>query len=364
MSALADHLKRRILAEGPLSVADYMAESLGNPDFGYYRGADRLGRAGDFTTAPEISQMFGELVGLWSAVMWHAMGCPDPVMLIELGPGRGTLMADLLRAVRDIPGFVNAIRLHLVETSLGFRICQQERLASTNLVQPPSWHEAIDTVPAGPTILVANEFFDALPIRQFIKTKIDWRERLVDIDRQGGEFYFSLAEAGVDFELPSPGAAAAPVGTVFEMCPAALAIAERIGRRLNKAGGAALLLDYGPVGDSMGDTLQAVRNHQFHDVLCDPGEADLTAHVDFAALERALNPHGLAVYGPLDQGHFLERLGIRTRLDNLLVGATPAQATNLRAGYHRLVDPLGMGNLFKTMAFADKKIGLPPGFEV
>ena len=363
MGALADHLKRRIAEEGPLSVADYMAEALGHPDLGYYRGADRLGRAGDFTTAPEISQMFGELIGLWSAVVWQAMGRPDPVILVELGPGRGTLMADFLRAVRDVPGFINAIRLHLVETSSGFRICQQECLAPMKLVQSPSWHETIDTVPAGPTILVANEFFDALPIRQFIKTDTDWRERLVDIDREGGGFCFALADAEVEFELPSPGAAAAPVGAVFETCPVALAIAERICRRLKNAGGATLVLDYGPAGDSMGDTLQAVRNHQYHDVLCDPGEADLTAHVDFSALERALDPAGLAVYGPLDQGHFLERLGIRARLDNLLVGATSAQATNLRAGYRRLVDPLGMGKLFKAMAFADKKIGPPPGFE-
>jgi len=363
MGALADHLKRRIENEGLLSVADYMAEALGHPDFGYYRGADRLGLSGDFTTAPEISQMFGELIGLWSAVVWQAMGRPDPVMLIELGPGRGTLMADFLRAGRDVPGFIDAIRLQLVETSSGFRARQQEHLASTDLVQSPTWHEAINTIPVGPTIVVANEFFDALPIRQFIKTETDWRERMVDVVPEGGEFCFALSEVAVDVALLSPGVLDAPVGAVFETCPASLAISEWIGRRLNRAGGAALLLDYGSAGISMGDTLQAVRGHQYHDVLCDAGEADLTAHVDFSALGRAVDPVGVAIYGPLDQGHFLERLGIRARLDNLLVGATAAQATDLRAGYRRLIDPLGMGKLFKAMVMVDKNIGPPPGFE-
>ncbi len=358
MSALARHLARRIRTSGPLTIADWMAEALLHPEHGYYRNRDPLGAAGDFTTAPEISQMFGELIGLWGLECWRLMGTPEPLRLVELGPGRGTLMADALRAARLRRDFVAALDLHLVETSLVLRARQETILRAAGAV--PRWHEDVTTVPAGPTLLIANEFFDALPIHQFERTEEGWRERVVGLE--GEEFRVGLAAPGPALALLAEPIRAAPEGSIAEVSPAALGLAGVIARRLVADGGVALIVDYGPAESAPGDSLQAVRGHRPHDPFRDPGAADLTAHVDFATLAHAARGAGAAVHGPLAQGVWLERLGLRQRTEMLLARATPAQVEDIGAAARRLLDPAEMGTLFKAMALAAPPLPAPPGF--
>ncbi|MEX0815038.1 MAG: SAM-dependent methyltransferase [Dongiaceae bacterium] len=358
MTPLAERLARRIREGGPLTVAAYMAEALGNPEHGYYRRGDPFGVAGDFITAPEISQMFGELIGLWCAETWRRMGGPDPVRLVELGPGRGTLMADALRAVRLVPEFRAAIDLHLVETSPLLRVRQAKMLRAAELT--PAWHDDFAGVPDGPLLLVANEFFDALPIHQFQRVGDFWRERVVALDAQGRGFRFALAAAGPAAALPAP--ADAPDGAIAEICPAGRDLAAAIGARVARDGGAALIVDYGPAESAAGDSLQAVRRHRPVDPLADPGAADLTAHVDFAALARAAAAAGAAAHGPLPQGLLLDRLGILMRAAVLVQRATPAQVRDISTAARRLRDPLNMGRLFKALAIAAPGLA-PPEFE-
>ena len=277
MNALGRALAARIRAAGPISLADYMAEALTHPSLGYYRRDDPLGASGDFTTAPEISQMFGELIGLWLVDAWDRLRRPDPVVLVELGPGRGTLMTDALRALKLRPELGAALNLHLVESSPGLR----ERQAAALAAATPQWHDGFETVPPGPLLLLANEFFDALPIRQFERTRSGWCERMVALDDAGERFGWVLAP-------PSPAADAllsaaqreAPLGAIAEISPAARGLAAAIGARLAAAPGAALIVDYGYDRSAAGDTLQALKRHAPADPLCDPGETDLTAHVD------------------------------------------------------------------------------------
>ena len=361
VGGLAGHLRRRIAAEGPLTVAEFMAEALGHPRHGYYTRRDPLGAAGDFITAPEISQMFGELIGLWCAVVWQDMGAPDPVVVVELGPGRGTLMADVLRAAATAPGFLGAARLHLVETSPVLRARQEEALAAPVLGNAPVWHGSLDGVPEGPMLLVANEFFDALPVRQFQRTDEGWRERRVDAGEDGG-FRFVVAPPAPLDPLAMKRLADAPEGGVIEVCPAGLALAGVIGGRVARHGGAALIVDYGPAESAAGETLQAVKGHAYHRVLETPGEADLTAHVDFAGLAAAAIESGAAAFGPVPQGTFLESLGIGARAEALRVGATAGQASDIRSAHRRLVDESEMGTLFKALAVAHPEMAPPPGF--
>jgi NADH dehydrogenase [ubiquinone] 1 alpha subcomplex assembly factor 7 len=364
-ATLAEHLARRIRAEGPLSVAAWMAECLGNERWGYYRTRDPLGAAGDFTTAPEISQTFGEMIGLWAADLWGRMGAPSPVRVVELGPGRGTLMRDFLRAARVMPGFGRAIDLHLVETSPALRARQAEALADAR----PAWHDAIEAVPEGPTLLVANEFFDALPVHQLERTPAGWAERRVDLVEGGAEegtgIAFRLAldprPSPLAARLP-PSAAAAPPGSVFELCPAAEAVAREIGRRLAAHGGGALVVDYGHARPGPGETLQAVRRHAPAPVLEAPGEADLTAHVDFRALAEAARAGGAEAWGPVGQGDFLGAIGIEERARRLAARATPAQAESLAAALSRLLGADAMGTLFKALALTGPGLGPPAGF--
>lgn len=352
---LIDHLRRRIAVDGPLSVARYMEEALGNPRFGYYMTRDPLGAAGDFVTAPEISQIFGELIGLWCAVVWRAMGRPAAVNLVELGPGRGTLMADALRAAATVPEFRAALGVHLVETSPALRDRQRRALEDT----AAEWHDSLDGVPEGPMLLVANEFFDALPIRQFQRLDGAWRERLVGLDEATGGLRWVLSPP-VPPIFDDPGNV--PDGGVIEVCPAGLALAGAVADRLARFGGAALIVDYGHARSAVGETLQAVRRHAFHGVLDDPGEADLTAHVDFAALARAAAGAGARPHGPVAQGAFLESLGIGARARTLAAGAPPEQAADIGAAHRRLVGDDAMGTLFKVLAIAHPDLGPPPGF--
>ncbi len=361
---LARHLSALIAAQGPLPVSLYIAECLGNPRYGYYMTRDPLGRGGDFTTAPEISQMFGELVGLWLATVWQSMGAPDPVNVVELGPGRGTLMADALRAAKALPPFHRALRLHLVETSPVLRRHQAEALSDISPSEP-LWHDRFDDVPEGPLLVVANEFFDALPIRQFVRTAQGWCERLVDMDpAQPDRFRFVTTAEPVPVEgLLEPGVATAPEGSIAEVGPAGQAIAAALAERIQRCGGAALIVDYGHARSAAGDTLQAVRDHTFHPVLDRPGTADITAHIDFAALARAARGSGAAVAGPMEQGAFLRALGIETRAEMLAARATPRQQADIATALRRLTAPDAMGSLFKAMAVVHPGLPCPPGFE-
>jgi NADH dehydrogenase [ubiquinone] 1 alpha subcomplex assembly factor 7 len=361
-SPLTRLLRRRIASAGPISVAEYMAEALGHPRYGYYTCRDPLGGDGDFITAPEISQMFGELIGLWCAAVWQAIGRPDPVNLVELGPGRGTLIADGLRAAaRTVPEFPSALRMHLVETSPVLRDRQRRALAPIRPRIRPAWHRSLSSVPRIPALVVANEFFDALPVHQYVRATDGWRERMVGLSPDGGGFRFVSGPVVASDAVPA--ADAGGEGDVVEVCPDGNVTAEAIGDRVARDGGAALIFDYGHPRSAPGDTLQAVRRHAFDDVLDRPGEADLTHHVDFEALARAASAAGARPYGPVPQGVFLGRLGIEHRAANLLRSATPEQAVDIRAALRRLVHPREMGDLFKAFAIARLGDPPPPGFD-
>ncbi len=363
MTALGALIAARIAHLGAITVADYMAEAVAHPDHGYYMSGDPFGARGDFVTAPEISQMFGELIGLWCADTWQRMGAPEPVLLVELGPGRGTLMADALRAARVVPGFGAALRLHFVEISPALRARQRDTLAERAGDVAPSWHQSLDQVPDGPLLLVANEFFDALPIRQFEKRPEGWCERLVTLAPDGETLAFALAPPGPWAAALLPAALrAAPPGALAEVSAPAIAVAGEIGRRLATAGGAALVIDYGHAEPRTGATLQAVRRHAAHAVLEDPGAADLTAHVDFSTLARAATEAGARAHGPVPQGRFLEALGIGARARTLDESATPDQASEIASALRRLTHPREMGALFKVLALGHPDLGPPAGF--
>lgn len=358
MSALERLIARRIAASGPISISEYMALALGHPELGYYTTRDPFGRAGDFITAPEISQVFGEMLGLWCVAVWRQMGAPDPFRLVELGPGRGTLMADALRAAAVSPGFIQAAQVHLVETSPVLREAQRNALAGRRI----AWHDRFDEVPDGPLLLLANEFFDALPVRQLQRTSAGWCERLVGNGAEGLQLVLSAPDAPAAALIDPDVRHSASEGAIAEIQPAALAIAAAIAGRISTTGGAALIVDYGYGDSAPGDTLQAVKAHKPHDVLAEPGAADLTVHVDFGALARAAGDRVLP-FGPCGQGAFLQALGVEVRAEQLLARATPDQRSSIRSGLTRLIDPAEMGILFKVLALTQQGMPAPPGFE-
>jgi SAM-dependent MidA family methyltransferase len=335
-----------IASQGPIPVSEYMA--LANAH--YYATRDPLGAAGDFTTAPEISQMFGELIGLALADLWNRAGRPEGARYVELGPGRGTLAADALRAMRAA-GLEPEV--HFIEASPVLRAAQAERVPNAR------WHEDPHTLPGdGPILAVANEFFDALPVRQLIATGTGWRERRVALD---GDRFAPVAGPPVPAAaIPEP-FRAAPPGTLLETSPASLAYARLLADRMNMQGGAALIVDYGHDRASAGETLQAVRRHDYADPWLEPGESDLTAHVDFEALARATVEAGLRVHGPVAQGEWLARLGIDARTE-ALAGAAPHRSEELRTARDRLVSPGQMGRLFRVMGLSAAGWPAPEGF--
>ncbi|MGX1785871.1 class I SAM-dependent methyltransferase [Bosea sp. NPDC055332] len=358
MNPLAQELAELIRQEGPISISRYMALCLGHPRHGYYMKQDPFGAAGDFTTAPEISQIFGELVGIWAASVWQAMGAPASIRLVELGPGRGTLMQDMLRAARALPGFGAALSVHLVETSPVLRERQRETLAAGGTV--PQWHDRIEQALEGPVIVVANEFLDALPLDQFVRAPEGWRERLVGLDGEGRLAF------GLSGEPDNSLSVAAPAGSVLEQPAAALEAVATVARHVAAEGGAGLFIDYGPARSGFGDTLQALRRHAFADVLAEPGDADLTVHVDFARMAQAGRGAGAAAHGPVTQRDFLLALGLQQRFEALSRRATPEQAQTLASGVQRLIEtgPTAMGELFKVLAVADRNLPLLPGFDL
>ncbi|TDQ82427.1 SAM-dependent MidA family methyltransferase [Dongia mobilis] len=343
MSEVMQSLQRRLAAEGSMTIAAYM-ETLLAGSGGYYRARDPLGAEGDFITAPEVSQMFGELLGLWCVDTWQRLGTPAAFHLIEIGPGRGTLMQDALRAARVLPDFLKAKQLHLVEINQALRAAQAERLTAHD----PRWHDSVATVPEGPALIIANELFDALPVHQFVMTEQGWRERVVTL--HDGKLAFALSAPGPALALLRPAHDAAKAGEIAEVSPAGIALVDAIARRLGEQGGAALLIDYGPAQSGLGDTFQALRRHTYHDPLETPGEADLTAHVDFAALAEAARQAGAATRGPFTQGDFLRSLGIEMRCSMLAAKADAGTAAILERQCRRLIAPDEMGRLFKVLA--------------
>lgn len=342
MTPLGRLLAARIAATGPITLADYMADCLLHPAHGYYTTRDPLGAAGDFTTAPEISQMFGEFLGLALAQAWLDQGAPAPFTLAEAGPGRGTLMADVLRATRGVPGFHAAAQVVLVEASPVLRAAQAARVPGAR------WIDTTADLPGQPLFLLANEFFDALPIRQFVRDSAGWRERVIGL--QGGSLAFGLSPP---VPCPDPRFADDPPGTMVELCPALPATCAPLTDRIRRYGGAALIVDYGGWG-SRGDTLQALRGHAFADPLAQPGMADLTAHVDFQALALACGlPHAYAT-----QGDFLRALGIEARAARLAERLDGVALQNHLAAHRRLTHPDEMGSLFKVLGFV--RPGAPP----
>ncbi len=354
---LSGHLADLIRGHGPLTVAGYMAEALGNPRYGYYTNRDPLGAAGDFITAPEVSQMFGEMLGAWCAAVWQDMGRPDPINLVEFGPGRGTLMADALRAATRAAGFLDAARIHLIEMSPLLRAKQRAALGAYSV----SWPERFDNVPNGPVLVLANEFFDALPVRQFERQVDGWHERLIDITGESNRLRFVLNKIAASDLVPAAWEDA-PIGAVGEISPAGDAAAQAIGARIARFGGAALFIDYGSAQGAPRETLQAVRRHGRHGVLDEPGEADICAHVDFSQLAAAARRGGAQVFGPVEQGAFLRAIGINTRA-RALRDAHPEEAEDIAAALARLTDPGQMGSLFKVLAIAGSEAPVLPGFE-
>jgi NADH dehydrogenase [ubiquinone] 1 alpha subcomplex assembly factor 7 len=350
---LLEHLRGLIRVDGPLTLERYMNVALWHPVSGYYATRLPVGAPGDFITAPEINQIFGEMIGLWLADLWRRLGAPDPVLLCELGPGNGTLMADLLRATAVVPEFHRALRLHLVEASMSLRAIQAQTLAGTK----PTWHESLATVPAGTLLLVANEFLDALPIRQFERGDGGWHERRVGLDAAGG-LCFVRDPAPATEALPPW-----PIDSIVERRPAARALAHDLGRRLATHGGAALFVDYGYFPAAPGDTLQAVVRHRRHDPLREPGTADLTAHVDFADFADAASGAGVRVWGPVSQARFLKALGIDLRARRLAEGKNATQQAQIESGCQRLLDETQMGTLFKVLAVTGASAPPPAGFD-
>jgi NADH dehydrogenase [ubiquinone] 1 alpha subcomplex assembly factor 7 len=359
---LLERLLARIGSDGPISVAAYMADALYDARAGYYRVKDPIGAGADYVTAPELSQMFGELVGLWAVQSWFEMGAPAVFDLIELGPGRGTMLADALRAARRKPEFLAAAKVTLVEASPALQAVQARALEAAPC--PVLWTERL---PAGdrPAIVLANEFLDCLPIRQFVAHEGVWRERLVGLDpstRDGLVFQLSPAPlAARDLALIPPSLRDAPENApenaLVEARPGVESLLDALAARFGTAPGRALFIDYGPAESEVGDTLQALKSHEKVDALAFPGEADLTARVDFAELARLARAAGLEVAGPLGQGAWLKALGLEHRA-LALREARPDQKPTIARQLHRLTDETEMGALFKALAVSAP--GLPP----
>jgi SAM-dependent MidA family methyltransferase len=359
-SPLQADIKKLIASSGPMPVWRYMELCLTHPRHGYYVSRDPLGREGDFTTAPEVSQMFGELLGLWAASVWRAMDSPPSLRLVELGPGRGTMMADALRALRVLPPLYQALSIHLVEIN---PVLREKQKATLSGVRNIAWHDHIDEVPPGPSVILANEYFDVLPVHQVVKRENGWHERTIEIGGDGQLGFGASAEPMPRFEvLLPPLVRAAPVGAVFEWRPDAEIM--KIATRVRDGGGAALIIDYGHLRSDAGDTFQAIARHSFTDPLKNPGQADVTAHVDFQALVRAAEDLSARVHGPVPQGEFLKRLGIEQRAATLMAKTTPEVSEDISGALKRLTEGGrgGMGSMFKVLAISDPALVSLAGF--
>jgi NADH dehydrogenase [ubiquinone] 1 alpha subcomplex assembly factor 7 len=334
MPALEGIVRDLIIAEGPMPLDRYMALCLGHPEHGYYVTRDPFGTAGDFTTSPEISQVFGELLGVWVAQTWELLGAPRRFALVELGPGRGTLMADVIRVVQKLPACAKAADVHFVETSPALRMKQMEA------VPQATWHGSVASLPGLPTILLANEFFDALPIRQFERKDGRMFERCVGLENGG----LSIGLVPTAFQIAVKG------DGIFEDSTVRDAVATAVGYHLTTVSGAALIIDYGHTKTTFGDTLQAMKAHQFCNITDHIGEADLTSHVDFAGLGRGFVRGGAHIAGLMTQGQFLQAMGLDARTQSLAAGKPEEKRRDIVSASERLANPAQMGELFKVMA--------------
>jgi SAM-dependent MidA family methyltransferase len=354
-------LKNRIIdligAVGPIPVNEYMALCLFDPEDGYYTTREPFGVAGDFVTAPEISQMFGELVAVWLYQAWLAIGRPMPVTIAEIGPGRGTLMKDMLRTLSRLdPALAAGASFAMIETSPRLTGIQKQTLAGISA--RIGWHETIDTLPRAPLLIVGNELFDAVPIHQFIHAGAGWRERVIGLD-DTDDLHFFAGAGSVDPTLLPDGAADAPQGAIVEVAPARAALMAAIAEWVARHGGVGLFIDYGHLRPGIGDTLQALRKHDHEDVLANPGEADLTAHVDFAALAAIVRAHDLDAQ-LTTPGEFLLGMGLLERAGLLGANADEAARDKIAGEVERLADPQAMGDLFKVLAVLPSGITVQP----
>lgn len=365
ITPLEARLMELIRDHGPIQVGEFMTDALVHPQHGYYCTQTALGSKGDFTTSPEISQIFGELIGSWLVHAWEEIGSPTNFNLVELGPGRGTLMSDILRVAKVRPKFLSGVHVYMIEASGRMRYTQKRLLADRGVTI--TWADRLEDVPPGPMLLVANEYFDCLPIRQFVRLAEDsqrpWRERLVGIsDDEEPRLKFVLSEQPYADMPGMPQGAQAD--SVFETCAPAGEIIAEIARRYEEHKGRALIIDYGHGRSGYGDTLQAMKDHQYWPVLDEPGEVDVTAHVDFAALARRARMAEIRADGPIRQADFLERLGLKVRLEAIEIGITDEEKREtIRKGALRLVDRQAMGELFKVLALSPAGSTAPPGFE-
>ena len=357
MTPLMKIIRDVIAAEGPITLAQYMELALQHPEYGYYRINDPLGASGDFITAPEISQMFGELIGVWLADVWHQMGNPNPFVLLELGPGRGTLMQDVLRSTAKVAGFQQAMKLCLLESNAALRKTQKEKLAAYS----PVFLDNLASLPDLPILAVANEFFDTMPMRQFVKSKEGWCERLVDWEKNQLVFTLSQPSPAI-LQLGPAEWREGPEGMVYEMSPVSLAIVGHLAKHMVQHGGAGLIIDYGYATPSGQPTLQGVADHRFVGVLENPGEADVTADVDFQALKGMAIHQGAKTAGPANQSDFLKAMGIEFRASILKRNATEEQAKKIDEDVRRLADPGQMGIQFKVLGVLSPDIRETAGF--
>lgn len=349
-------IKDKIASEGSLSISDYMELCLAHPEYGYYTTRDPLGATGDFTTSPEISQIFGELIGLWCAAVWQQMGS-EACGLVELGPGRGTLMADALRASKSLPEFHASLTVHMVETSPKLANTQYHNVRDMH--PHIEWLDTVEQLPKKPLIIIANEFFDALPIKQFVKTENGMQERKVTWNETNAQLEYCIQPAGLSLAKGDDGL---QEGQIIESAPLARSIMHILATHLATYGGAALVIDYGYSGVPHGDTLQAVKSHGFASILGNPGEADLTAHVDFSSLMEVAKEQKLNTYGTITQGEFLRKLGAEIRAQLLIRHANEEQQNVILSGLHRLMAPEQMGELFKVIAITSGSHIMPAGF--
>ena len=360
MTPLANKIRNLIQQTGPLKISDFFSLCLADPDHGYYQSREPFGQAGDFITAPEISQLFGEMIGVFLVQAWHAQGAPENTRIVEIGPGRGTLMSDALRVIsRLAPELYEHATIHMVETSERLRNVQRQTLV--RIKQRISWHDAFEEIPAGFTLMVANELFDAIPIRHFVKTRDGFCERMVGLDDTGA-LAFGLGPGGLDTSLLPIPEAAVREGEVFEISPARVAVMQAVAAKIVRDGGTALIIDYGHLVTGFGDTLQAVYQHEFDPPLARPGEADLTSHVDFQVLAEAAAAAGAHVHRPLTQGDFLLGLGILERAGALGTGRDSLTQATITDAVNRLAgEGEGrMGALFKVLAVSGKKVRIAP----